>query len=388
MFRKERCCQCGACLASCQDNALAATVDQDGLATIRVAPEKCTRCGACVRVCPAHQLPSLRLEDTIWPTMKEAGLAWHADTRIRQAASSGGAARALLAGCLSEGQCEAVYTLMRQKESPWAAGALIRGHLDAGQVASSMYLPITALEHLRFTGTIKSMAIVGTTCQLLAATKLLKGRVETLLRIAILCKQQKHLGFTRFAGKRLGLAEPGKPDRVDYRGHGWPGRVTVDNRSLEWEQAAAIPFGKRLWRVPGCLFCPNPLGYKADITLADPWGLEPCDTAGKTMAIAWTATGSTLLHATPHLHFEPRLAPADIKRSIDWRNLQRKARLIRFYQGRNVPGRVALGGHLERIQTTVLERCLNKWRLPGVLYKVIAHLPDPLHLIPVSGERE
>jgi len=358
------------------------------MTVVRVNPEKCTQCKECLRVCPAHQLLTLRLGKVLWSGVKEAGLAWHIEGQVRHQSSSGGAARTILAGCLSEGRCDAVYTLTKRDSRPWAAGELIRGQLDINRVASSMYLPILALEHLRFAGTIKTLAIVGTTCQLLAATRLLKGRVDKLIRIAILCKQQKHLGFTRFVGTRLGVGAEASFFQVEYRGQGWPGRVKVNNNTLDWEQAAAIPFGKRLWCIPGCHFCPNPLGYKPDLTLADPWGLEPTQTAGKTMAIAWTDCGRDLLNSTPYLRFEPHLAVENIQRSIGWRNLQRKAALVSYYRGGNVPPLVSLSGRLVSIQTRILEKILERYRLPSLCYKIIARLPDPMRLIPVpTGEQ-
>ncbi len=387
-FNKKRCCQCGACLASCEPQAIQSSIDKHGLATLQISLEKCTHCWECVRVCPAHQLPFIHLDKAIWSSVKETGLAWHMEKKSRNAASSGGAARAILAGCLSEGRCEAVYTLMRRQNNPWAKGEIVKGRLDIKQVARSMYLPIPVLENLRFDGKIRSIAIIGTTCQLLAASKLLKGRVEKLIRIAVLCKQQKHLGFTKFIGKRLGITDLAKCSEVEYRGTGWPGQVSIDKCLLDWEQATAIPFGKRLWRIPGCLVCPNPFGYKADITLADPWGLESRNTAGKTMVVAWTDTGKDLLQNTPHLHFDPQLRVANIKRSIDWPNLLRKKELVNFYLGKKVPGLVAFAGRLEKLQTTVLEKGLETVRLPDFLYKVIAHLPDPFKLIPISGDRE
>ncbi|BBO92878.1 hypothetical protein DSCOOX_60580 [Desulfosarcina ovata subsp. ovata] len=252
----------------------------------------------------------------------------------------------------------------------------MEGELDISQVAPSMYLPILAMKNLRPKQNVESIAIVGTTCQLLAASKLLKGRVDKIIRIAIFCKQQKHLGFTHFIKKRLRINTNEPVAEVEYRGSGWPGKMSINKHSLDYEMAAAIPFGKRLWCLPACNFCPSPFGYKADLTLADPWGIEPSEGSGKTMAIAWTSLGQELLRNTLNLEFKPGLDISSIKGSIDWKSLLRKNELTKYYLGEKVPIALQIAGLSEKVQTRFLEQVLSSIRLPALLYKVIAHLPN------------
>lgn len=60
---------------------------------------------------------------------------------------------------------------------------------------------------------------------------------------------------------------------IRYRGNGWPGIVRVNESELSWNRAAQIPFGRRLWTIPGCNVCGDSFGTNvgADITLMDPW---------------------------------------------------------------------------------------------------------------------
>lgn len=381
IFNSRRCCQCGACLAVCPEGAISSEEGLYGLTVIRIDTRRCTYCGKCVSVCPASHLPLLALDEHVWASIKACGLAYHVNKTTRKIASSGGVARGLLSDCLESNRCDAVYTLMQRKDYPWAEGKLIKTDFDSKKVAGSMYLPVMALRNLRIDSGIETLAIVGTTCQLLAASRLLRGNVKRLIRIALLCKQQKHLGFTNFSAKRLGLRKKDAYDHISYRGQGWPGELTIDGHSLDFEQAAAIPFGKRLWRIPGCLTCINPFGYKPDITLADPWGLEDAQVEGKNIVIVWTKTGRDLVNDSPHIKFESSLEIEHIKNSIEWDKLLRKKELATFYLKGKASSRVMAAGYLERIQTILLESGLETVRLPNILYKLIAHLPDPLKLI-------
>lgn len=386
VFHSKQCCQCGACVASCQERAIEAVLDKDGLWVMHVSSIRCKRCGRCVSVCPGRELPLLQLEESVWGFLKKANLAWHREPSIRNRSSSGGAARALLEGCLTEKKCDAVYTLMKTNQYPWAEGRIIRGRFDAEKAATSMYLPVLALQHLRPDRSVKTMAIVGTTCQLLAASKLLRGRVEKLVRIALLCKQQKHLGFIRFIGRRLGYGTLKKIDSVSFRGNGWPGTMMVNKRALSWEQSAAIPFGKALWRVPGCLSCVNPFGFQPDITLADPWGLDGRSAFGNTLVMAWTDTGMMLLANSPSLQVGPGVSVEAVQASIGWSALLRRQALIRGSLGMESSVAVHLVRRLAGLERAILEKILESVKLPDFVYRLLAHLPDPMQLIPDSAK--
>ena len=387
VFHAKRCCQCGACLTACVADALQLSHDQYGLGHIHVDHAKCTGCRQCLRVCPAHQLSFLRLDEKIWSTVSLKGLAWHAAGKVRRDASSGGAGRAIAAGCLASGTCDAVYLMTKRPHAPWAAGTIVKGVLDVQAVASSVYRPILFLENLRLDHSITSLAMVGTTCQLLAASKLLKGKVQQFIRIAILCKQQKHLGFTRFIGKRLGVrSSTDAEEKVTYRGAGWPGLMTIAQRSMDYEQAAAIPFGKRLWRVPGCRLCVNPLGYHPDVTLADPWGIDTGSTTGRTMGdrMDGSRPAAGPERARPRVRPRPRCRRHQEIHRLDQSSAQKSSWCHTLWAAR-APFAVQLAGWLEKCQTAVLESCLAAVPLPNLLYRGLAHLPDPLGLIPING---
>jgi coenzyme F420-reducing hydrogenase beta subunit len=376
------CCQCGACIAACNFNALTVEYNHNGLSNIIVEKEKCTLCRTCVRVCPAHILSKQNIDEEIWKKAKLACLAWNNDQEIRKSSSSGGVARTVAAQCLNDRLCDKIYLLMKKNKHPWAKGMFIQKKLETKKVSNSFYQPNLFLKNFKINDGNEKLAIVGTTCQLIAASKILKGRVNNFIRIAILCKQQKHLGFTRYIAKRMGINNIDKFLSVEYRGNGWPGRMTIDKMSIDWDDAAAIPFGKRLWTVPGCHFCSNPLGYNADLTLADPWGIEKKNTSGKTMAIAWTDIGENLILNTSSLKFDS-IEVEDFKRSINWHNIVKKNKIISYKNKYIAKNDIRLSAFIETLQIFLLEKTLEKINFPKIINKMISHIPDPLYIIDI-----
>lgn len=50
--RKEECCGCTACYASCPRKAISMVEDEDGFEYPQVDENKCIHCEKCLRVCP------------------------------------------------------------------------------------------------------------------------------------------------------------------------------------------------------------------------------------------------------------------------------------------------------------------------------------------------
>jgi coenzyme F420-reducing hydrogenase beta subunit len=381
IFNVSRCMQCGGCLAACEKGALTYTIKSNGLYSLHVNEKDCNHCVRCVAVCPAPRLFNNRLSEGSWEQILESVLTYAKDDRIRRMASSGGTARMILVGALEMGLVEKAYTLKHISEYPWAEGTLWSGTVAPDIIPGSMYLPVMAMKNLRPPLSAKSILLIGTSCQLLAATHLLKGQVERIIQVAILCKQQKMFAATQFMARRLGLRiDMSGNHAIRYRGGGWPGEIMIDNRSMSYDAAAALPFGKRLWRIPGCLCCPNPLGINVDLTLADPWGIDGPGSLGKTMALVWTDHGRHLLESNKNVVVEQGISIDAVKHSIDWEGLQVRQQLVDYYAGIEVPIRVKCIGLAEKYQTGILEKILETVQLPKAAYKILAHLPDATSL--------
>jgi coenzyme F420-reducing hydrogenase beta subunit len=380
VFDPERCTQCGGCLAACKTGSLKALSAAHGLFRISWQGEDCTRCQACIRSCPAHRLPEAGLDPKKLDTALGFSLAAARDRQIRRQASSGGAGRLLVKTALDSGLADLAYTLKNAAAYPWAEGGFWQKGDDLASMPNSMYLPILAMKNLRLKEKRKSLLVVGTPCQLVAAEALAGKKADRLFKVAIYCKQQKDFRATEYCAKRLKITTrgeaPGQIREVAYRGEGWPGRVMVNRRNLAWEQAAGVPFGKRLWRVPGCRFCPDAFGIDVDLTLLDPWGIRQENPLGETLVVAWTKQGLALLAAAGgELQVEP-LAPEEGKRAINLGDMRRKAALVNYYLGWPVPLTTRLAGLGERLQGWMYEALLERFSLPTIAHKLIAHAPD------------
>ena len=378
VFDINRCCQCGACIASCVNGALFGEPGKDGLWQIRWQGDKCSSCGVCVAICPAHSLPEQSLPNMDKPHL-ETFLAFTKDDRVRSSASSGGVARTLIAEALNNDVVELAYALVKTSAYPWAEGRLLCKPLRTDAIANSMYLPILVYKNLKLNKGTKSVMLVGTACQLIAADKMVKKKAEDIVKIAILCKQQKSLLLTQHFPSRLGLnfdvKDMNNISHISYRGKGWPGEVSINGRALDWEVAAALPYGKKLWRVPGCRFCPNAFGTDVDLTLADPWAIQEPSDLGKTLTFAWTDRGIKLLEESPSIRLEV-LNTKKAFDSIGLPGLKRKQKVIKYYLGNKASLGEKIMGKYETSQIRVLESMLGNFNLPSILLRVLARIPN------------
>ena len=286
----------------------------------------------------------------------------------------------LVKTALGSGLANLAYTLKNAAAYPWAEGCFWQRGDDIASMPNSMYLPILVMKNLRLQERQNSLLVVGTPCQLMAAEVLAGKKADRLFKVAIYCKQQKDFRATEYYAKRLKIPKggeaPGSIHEVAYRGEGWPGRVLVNQRSLAWEQAAGVPFGKRLWRVPGCRFCPDAFGLNVDLTLLDPWGIRQKNPLGETLVVAWTSEGLELLEASGgELQIEG-ISPEDGKSAINLGDMCRKATLVNYYLGRPVALRARLAGIGEQFQGRMYETLLGRFSLPSIIHKLIAHAPD------------
>ncbi len=380
IFDSRRCTQCGGCLAVCKTGSLKNVPAPHGLFTITWQEESCSHCLSCIRVCPAYYLPEAGFDPRKLDGALGFLLAFAGNEQIRRQASSGGAGRLLVKTALSTGMADLAYTLKKDASCPWAEGGFWQKGEDISQMPNSMYLPILVMKNLVLKQRLKSLLIVGTPCQLLAAEALVGKKVDRLYKVAIYCKQQKDFRATKYCAKRLNIpilkGHAEDIHNVSYRGDGWPGKVTVNQSSLAWEQAAGVPFGKRLWRVPGCRFCPDAFGFNVDLTLLDPWGIRQENALGETLVVVWTRQGQELLqNASGELQIE-NLTPEEGLKAINIGDMLQKAALVNYYLGRSVSLRTWLAGRGEEIQGSFYETILEYLNLPTLGHKLIAHAPD------------
>lgn len=377
-YNYEYCQQCGACCAVCPQNAIILENDDTGLKEIIVDSDKCIHCKRCVNVCPANRK---MISDSYISNLASMHyyMSYNENNNIRHLSSSGGACKTIIIECLKENLVDGVYSLRKLDTYPSAIGEFYtKDNIPSyDELPNSVYHSVMACSEISKVQKVKKLMIVGTSCQLYALEKALKGRYEELIKICIFCKQQKHLGCTRFLAKAIGT-DVGKNlcFTSQYRGKGWPGVVCINNKSLKWEHAAGLPFGRRLWCVPGCNICGDPFGLEinADITLMDPWSIRKENNLGETLITVHTNRGKTLVEQIPHLVLQ-KATYEEIRPALGENDIWRKRATVPYFLGEQVSYNVKLAGDAEVMQRKMFESLLDFLpRMPFIFYRLLNKL--------------
>lgn len=380
IYDYSRCQQCGICEAVCPKQAISLKQLDNGTHKIVVDNDKCIRCKRCVACCPANKEEDYKayfdgLENSTY------FLGYHADNHIRHESSSGGVCKTIITESLRSGMADGVYSLKRTDVFPFAEGEFYtpKNIPNYDDIPNSVYHAVMACQNIRRIQHCKRLIVVGTSCQLRAMNAALKGKAEEIIRICIFCKQQKTLGSTRFLAKMMGTDVPsGLNFTVQYRGNGWPGIVQIREAVLPYSRAAQLPFGRRLWTVPGCNVCGDPFGTNAlaDITLMDPWKIRTPNNLGETLTIVHTARGRKLLEQLPSLKLE-RKSFEEIVTALDLKDIWRKQQLVSFFREADCSEKIRKAGKAEQRQRTILTSIVETLpRMPIIFYRALCKLPD------------
>lgn len=377
-YNYKLCQQCGVCEAVCSKQAITMKRLYNGLHEVTVDHDKCVRCQKCVKCCPANKV--MGKGDYIKTLSgKRFFMGYNDDKTVRRASSSGGVCRTLVVNGLKEGIVDGVYTLKKLDIYPSGEGEFYsrRNIPDYDDLANSVYHSVMIGSNIKKVAKCDRLMIVGTACQLRALEVALKGKYKELLKVCIFCKQQKTLDSTRFLAKAMGTSIPQDLRfSVRYRGEGWQGIVRVRESQLPWNRAAGIPFGRRLWTVPGCNACGDPMGMEcgADITLMDPWNIRTANELGETLVTVHTSRGMELLNSIPHLVVEEK-SYEEIRPALDEPDIWRKRETVAYFRGEAVSPEVRRAGKAEERQRAMLEKILEiSPILPFIFYRILNRL--------------
>lgn len=390
VFDYEYCQQCGTCLSVCPRQAISSIMRVDGTSDIFVNVDACVRCKKCVDSCPANSVSEMSSCFSVLINRKY-GLSHNKDEIIRRNSSSGGATKTIIIDALQNGIVDGVYTLKKTDSFPFAEGEFFTKENPPTfeSMPNSVYHSVMLNSNIHKVQSCKRLLIVGTSCQLKGMKKALRGRCEELLSICIFCKQQKTVDSTAFLCKESKFGKYNKSDVFpQYRGNGWPGVINLNSAhnktELQYETAAQLPFGRRLWTVKGCNVCGDPFGIEtqSDITVMDPWKIHKQNELGDTLITIHTNNGRLLIEKSPNLE-TCNVSYDEVKPALGEVDIKRKMLLVPFFRGQKVPFKIKVAGRLEKFQRSFLEKLLNILpALPIVAYKVINRLfPDLRNII-------
>lgn len=378
-FSYECCQQCGICIAECPKSAISFQPMNNGLNNIIIDNNKCIHCKKCINICPANKESDFKGYFEKFP-QKKYFLGYNLNNKIRAESSSGGVGKTLIIEGLNSGYIDGVYTLRKINNYPFAEGEFytkknIPNYTD---LPNSIYHSVMACTNIEKIVKCNRLMIIGTSCQLKAIEKIARNKCNELIQVCIFCKQQKTLESTRFLAKIIGEKIHKNNFSVQYRGTGWPGIVKINNSSLPWHRAAQLPFGRRLWTVPGCDICGDSYGIEnnSDITLMDPWIIKKNNDLGETLITIHTENGVNLLKNIPNIVLE-NIKFEEVKPSLSLKDIWRKQQLIPFFRGKECNKIIFKAGKAELRQRKILGTIANVLpRMPMLFYRILCKFPD------------
>jgi coenzyme F420 hydrogenase subunit beta len=149
--------------------------------------------------------------------------------------------------------------------------------------SGSRYAPASPCDRLHEVESGSSpVVMIGKPCDIAAANAAASNRPRLRdnlgLTIGIFCAGTPSLSATFDLMQHLDCPDPGNAKSLRYRGHGWPGRMTVvtskpdgsvQKTSTSYESGwGEILQKKRQWR---CHLCADHTGELADLSVGDPW---------------------------------------------------------------------------------------------------------------------
>lgn len=282
---KVDCCGCNACGDVCAQGAISFTIDQEGFWYPEVDMDKCTKCGLCEKICPVlHKADAVeRYEEAI------VYAAYTKNEDIRLDSTSGG--------------IHSMLSLEKFSHGGYVGGAVYNPDHTCSQIVTpeeSMLPEIRSSKYLQSNseGIYKRIRQLlregnevfycGCPCQIHALYNFLGREYDNLTTCDFVCRgvnsPKVFLKYLEMLERQVGS----KATRIKFKNKKWGWhnfslRVYFENGQEyckdRWHDLFFIGYLQSgIFARPSCYDCPfKGFPQKADITLADFWGIEKID---------------------------------------------------------------------------------------------------------------
>lgn len=294
------CHHCGACKAVCPVNII--ELDDKGLPFV-YDPSKCIDCFLCDRVCSGFQVnfellaSSFHIKDSEYhnPSLgyyKEMCLAYATNHEIHKNSSAGGVITALLHYAFDKNIIDGAVVVRMSNTNPiHAEGYIATSKEDLNGSQQSKYQSVSLVSLLKDAKKFKSIAFVGTGCQIEAVRKFcnLNNEIRKKLKYAVglFCAYGNNsLDGTKFLIKKLGFRELNKVNKVCYRDGKYPGNFVVEaNGKKKSLSKNDYKWFSLLFTENRCMNCIDFTNELADISVGDSYSLSRDNVYGKSIII-------------------------------------------------------------------------------------------------------
>ncbi len=285
------CTRCGVCVGACPAGVLRLS---PGLYPVLAG--HCTACGVCVAACagadfdfPAAQkrIFGAPYDPLDWRGCQRRTLVGHAaDQAVRERGASGGLTTALLLHLLRSGRVRGAAVVGMDPGRPYRARSLLaRSEAELLAAAKSKYAIVPSMDVLSAMRREEGpFAVVALPCQVHGLRKLEEADPRLSARIACILGLYCRGNMEPQAYDDV-LTAAGVPledvAAMEYRGGGWPGRLTVTLRGGEKRSFENVTTRSLIWQVMlrlygagRCFLCSDALAEMADLSLGDFWATD------------------------------------------------------------------------------------------------------------------
>jgi coenzyme F420 hydrogenase subunit beta len=211
----------------------------------------------------------------------------------------------LLVLALEEGIIDGALVTKMDKERPLEPHPFIaRTREEILEASRSKYCPVPAnvalREIMRKDG---KYAVVGLPCHIHGLRKVaqLNGKLKEriVLHLGLFCTRNDSFWMTRYLLYRLGV-EANDIAKIDYRGKGWPGTLSIKLRSgneIDWPlNGWTGPHNFCVFTLSRCLLCCDGTAELADVSFGDAWLPEfREDKVGRSIIVSRSLIGERFL---------------------------------------------------------------------------------------------
>ena len=260
------------------------------------------------QLCPSIHVESSPHEG-VWGSIKSIAEAWSAYPEIRHKAASGGVITSLAIYLVEQHKVDAILQVgVRDDSYLYNELKISRSREDILRNAQSRYAPALVFYNIKqiLDSSDETYAFIGKPCDMAAMRNFIKIYPEYSSRfeyfISIFCAGIPSYEATIKLWMQSGHVDI--PERLQYRGNGWPGNFTAEFRNGDkYEKNYNESWGTVLNKhLPfRCKICPDGIGMLADIAVGDSWNTKDgypdfTEADGRCFCMVRTKKGSELMN--------------------------------------------------------------------------------------------